>query len=437
MLYKLPISCLIIVLYISVIYFYDRHIKNKTHHIRIFDRLLITGIIYLVFDVLLEYTVNHLDTVPDWINMLCHLGFLWSLDYMVLVIFEYIMHITGAKPKTRPGLILVYAPFVLCMLILLFGMGSLEYRIGQYTNYSMGPPVYTCYIIVVSYVVISIVLFFRKWKYLQKNKRLVLGLCLPVVSVTLLIQMIYPEILITSLSFTMMILAIYIHMENAANQELNNFHTEVVYSFANMIESRDGSTGGHVKRTTRYVELIVHELINNGDYTNILTKDYVDCLIKAAPMHDVGKISVPDAILQKPGKLTDDEYEQMKKHTVTGAALIDTSMKNLGDEQYIAIAHEVALYHHEKWNGRGYPEQLSGTDIPLCARIMSVADVFDAVSQNRCYRDAMSLDQSFEIIRRGSGTDFDPAIAEIFIRNRDKVEEIYNNFITMEKKENI
>lgn len=142
-------------------------------------------------------------------------------------------------------------------------------------------------------------------------------------------------------------------------------------------------------------------------------------------MHDVGKIGIPDAILQKPGKLTTEEFEKMKEHPVIGEKIIKDTFSHLFNGEYENMAFQVAMYHHEKWNGKGYPEGLSGTQIPLCARIMAVADVFDAVSAKRCYRDAMPLKQCYSIIESGRGEDFDPDIVDAFMMNREKIEEIY------------
>ena len=169
----------------------------------------------------------------------------------------------------------------------------------------------------------------------------------------------------------------------------------------------------------------------------MLTKDYITNLLKAAPMHDIGKVSVPDEILQKPGKLSDEEYEIMKKHAENGGNIIRETFRNLGDEEFRVTAFEVARYHHEKWNGKGYPDGLIGKDIPLCARIMAVADVFDAVSEKRCYRDAMPLEKCFHIIAEGSGKDFDPLIASIFLDIRDKVEEVHAEFAAETERESI
>lgn len=141
-------------------------------------------------------------------------------------------------------------------------------------------------------------------------------------------------------------------------------------------------------------------------------------------MHDVGKIAVPDAILQKPGRLTREEFEQMKQHAEKGGEIIRQTFGRMGNEQYMEIACDIARHHHEKWNGRGYPDGLKRKEIPLCARIMAIADVFDAVSENRCYRAALPLEQCFAIIEEGSGQDFDTILAEVFLDIRDKVEAI-------------
>ena len=135
-------------------------------------------------------------------------------------------------------------------------------------------------------------------------------------------------------------------------------------------------------------------------------------------------LNTTDAILQKPGRLTDEEFAIMRTHTEKGGEIIKETFGHIGDGEYEKMTYEVARYHHEKWNGKGYPQGLAGEDIPLCARIMSVADVFDAVSAKRCYRDAMPLEQCFEIIEKGSGQDFDPDIAEVFLDMRERIGQV-------------
>lgn len=203
------------------------------------------------------------------------------------------------------------------------------------------------------------------------------------------------------------------------------YHEEMVMGFATLVENKDGSTGGHIKRTTEYVKLLAEELRKRGHYKETLTKAYIKNLCMAAPMHDIGKIAVPDVILQKPGRLTEEEFTQIKLHAENGGRIIQETFGHLQNEEYTKIAYEVARFHHEKWNGRGYPEGLKRKEIPLSARIMAVADVFDAISEKRCYRDAMSMDQCFDIILEGSGQDFDPIIAEVFLDCREQVEKIH------------
>ena len=216
------------------------------------------------------------------------------------------------------------------------------------------------------------------------------------------------------------------NQENPAMEQLSHYHDEMIMGFATLVENKDGSTGGHIRRTTVYVKLLAEELRERGYYKEILTKDYIKNLGMAAPMHDIGKISIPDVILQKPGRLTKEEFDIIKLHSENGGKIIKDTFGHLGNEVYAQMAYQVARYHHEKWNGKGYPEGLKGEEIPLCARIMAIADVFDAVSEKRCYRDAMPLEQCFDIIAQGSGQDFEPILAEVFLDMSDKVKAAHN-----------
>lgn len=152
-----------------------------------------------------------------------------------------------------------------------------------------------------------------------------------------------------------------------------------------------------------------------------MTSDFKDHLLNASPIHDIGKISTPDTILQKPGKLTDEEYAIMKKHAVAGGEIIQEIFKDLDDKEFLQTAYDVARYHHERWNGKGYPEGLKETEIPFAARIMAIADVFDAISAKRCYRDAMPLETCFQIIKEGAGKDFDPELVKLFLGAKEKI----------------
>lgn len=162
-------------------------------------------------------------------------------------------------------------------------------------------------------------------------------------------------------------------------------------------------------------------------YKDEIDDFYIENISKAAPLHDIGKIRVPDAILQKPGKLTPEEFEEMKRHATEGSIIVRDTIGDIGAPEYIEIINDVVKYHHEKWNGTGYPCNLSGEDIPLAARIMAVADVFDALVSKRCYKDEFSVDKAYEIIHEDSGKHFDPKVVEAFEAIRGDVEDYLLN----------
>lgn len=197
---------------------------------------------------------------------------------------------------------------------------------------------------------------------------------------------------------------------------------------ADMVEVRDSDTGAHIQKTVAYVQIILDGLNKKGYYSDQLTKTFMEDVIKSAPLHDVGKINIPDAILNKPGKLTDEEYDIMKTHTTAGKAIIDKAINAVEGESYLREARNMAAYHHERIDGRGYPEGLSGEDIPLSARIMAVADVFDALTSPRVYKPAFSLEKALSILREGSGTQFDDKCVEVFIDALDDVKKILMKF---------
>ena len=201
----------------------------------------------------------------------------------------------------------------------------------------------------------------------------------------------------------------------------------VLTGMATMVESRDNSTGGHIRRTSDCVRVFAEELLKRPS-TDSGTEKFYENVVKAAPMHDLGKIAVPDAILQKPGKFTDEEYEKMKSHSAEGARIVKNVLSEVDDLEFKKIAINVAHYHHEKWDGSGYPDKLKGEEIPLEARIMALADVFDALVSKRCYKDSFSYDKAFQIIEESLGSHFDPDLGQKFIACRSKLEELYNSY---------
>lgn len=425
---KLQIGCMLIILYIVFVYRKEIKRYRQKHKITVFDIMLTVGIVSVFFDGITAYTVNHLEEVSRTANMIFHLCFLVGLDLFIFCLFVYMLSITAGMPKKKRGIFLIYCPLFVNIILVVVNIPNLQYIEGNVSNYSMGMSAYTCFAMAATYIVASIVIFFSRWRYIENHKRVSMFTYLLMLAVITVFQMLHPQSLITSLCAVLIILGVYLNQENPSVTELGRYHEEMTMGFATLVENKDGSTGGHIKRTTMYVRVLAEELRRRGYYREMLTKDYMRYLCMAAPMHDIGKISVPDAILQKPGKLTDEEFAKMKEHAANGGKIVQETFGHLGNEQYAEMAYQVARYHHEKWNGRGYPEGLSGKEIPLCARVMAIADVFDAVSEKRCYRDAMPIDQCFSIIEEGSGQDFDPILAEVFLDIRDKVEEIHREF---------
>lgn len=200
---------------------------------------------------------------------------------------------------------------------------------------------------------------------------------------------------------------------------------KMIIGFAKLVENRDTVTGKHLERTSSYVLIIGMHFMNNGLFPEIVDDRWVETLRKVAPLHDIGKVSIPDGILNKPGKLTDDEFALMKRHTIYGDNIIENILKDSVDEDYYAMAKDVARHHHERWDGRGYPDGLSGEAIPLSARVMAVADVFDALVTPRPYKPAFPPDEAFKILEESKGTQFDPVCVEAFMENKDFVLKIF------------
>lgn len=213
-------------------------------------------------------------------------------------------------------------------------------------------------------------------------------------------------------------------------KEIIKIQDRTIISLSNLVENRDLDTGEHVKRTRDYVELLSKACLTDGFYKDIINEKFIDYMIKGAPTHDIGKIVISDSILKKPGKLTNLEYDLMKVHASEGGRIVNEILGEEYDKDYVKIAVDIASYHHEKWNGKGYPSGLQGDEIPLCARIMAVADVFDALVSPRCYKEPMSYEKAFEIIEDGAGKDFDPILVSEFMKYKASVIKINESYKT-------
>ncbi len=231
----------------------------------------------------------------------------------------------------------------------------------------------------------------------------------------------------------------YIQLLDSYNEKLQSeveqktehivqMHDNLILSLAMMVESRDNSTGGHITRTSEGVRILIDAIKEEG--TLDLSEEFCRDVIKAAPMHDLGKIAVDDAILRKPGKFTDEEYEKMKQHPAEGAKVIHKILLHTDDESFKSVAENVAHYHHERWDGKGYPEGLAGERIPLEARIMAVADVYDALVSKRVYKEAFDFEKANAIILEGMGSQFDPSLKEVYEKARPRLEAFYQKEAT-------
>lgn len=213
----------------------------------------------------------------------------------------------------------------------------------------------------------------------------------------------------------------------AKTENIRKIQKDILISMASIVENRDSNTGGHIARTSDIVRIFVDYLQKNKDYPE-LTDHMARSIVEAAPLHDFGKIAIPDVILNKPGKFTDEEYEKMKEHSAKGAVIVRQILKHSDDDRFRHIAVNVAHYHHEKWDGNGYPEKIKGTDIPFEARVMALADVFDALVSKRVYKESMGFDKAFSIIEESSGTHFDPQLCADFLECRKQLEDLYNSY---------
>lgn len=209
----------------------------------------------------------------------------------------------------------------------------------------------------------------------------------------------------------------------AKTEQIVALNDKLVMGMATMVESRDNSTGGHIRRTSEGVRILTDEMRKGGSFK--LPDEFCDKLVKAAPMHDLGKIAVDDAILRKPGRFTPEEYEKMKAHAAEGARVVREILADTDDEEFRRIAENIAHYHHERVDGSGYPNGLRGDEIPLEARIMAIADVYDALVSKRVYKESYSFKKADKIILEGMGTQFDPLLREYYEAARPKLEAYY------------
>jgi len=202
-----------------------------------------------------------------------------------------------------------------------------------------------------------------------------------------------------------------------------------IFAMAKLTESRDHETGAHLEKVQSYCRIIAEHLYHQKKFADIIDRDYIRLIYTTSPLHDIGKVGIPDGVLLKPGRLTDREYDIMKVHTIIGSETLDAALKKFPDAKFLQMARDIALTHHERFDGQGYPNQLVGNEIPLCGRIVALADVYDALISKRVYKQAFAQDVAHSIIVEESGTHFDPEIVEAYIQNVDKFITIQDQFL--------
>ena len=217
--------------------------------------------------------------------------------------------------------------------------------------------------------------------------------------------------------------------------ELAATRQATILSLATLAETRDNETGQHIRRTQKYAKVLAEQLLQQGDYSDSLTEDVVEEIYQSAPLHDIGKVGIPDRILHKAGPLSEEEFEVMKTHTTLGSNAIEEAIITIGDGhhqngamKFLHCARDIAHYHHEKWDGSGYPKGLCGEAIPITARIMALVDVYDALVSERVYKEAFSRDKAERIILKESEGQFDPKVLEAFKSVKDKFWQIRRDF---------
>lgn len=371
---KLQLGCLLAIAYIEISYI-RATMKGKIPCNPFFDALLAVAPWAVFFDGLTAWTVNHMDIVPEFWNRSAHLLFFLSMDLTVLITTGYLYdRLLGFRNQEKEGLLLGL-PGTVSLILIIAGMGELVYIPGKTTWYSIGFPVYVCYGTVILYYGSILYFVITRRRFLPRDKLLGTLSFIGIAGIILAVQVIFPEVLLTSLFPTLLLLGIYMDFENPFLRKVTMQRDEMVNGFATMVECRDNDTGGHINRTRGYVDLMLKKMRHDRRYRPVLSRDYLE---------------------------------------------------NVSNADFRQIAYEVARFHHEKYNGSGYPDGLKGEEIPLHARVMAIADVFDAVSQRRCYRDAMSVEESFSILEKGSSSDFDPNIVRIFLDARREVIALMN-----------
>ena len=284
------------------------------------------------------------------------------------------------------------------------------------------------YFISMLYLVINMIIVGKRFN----NRDIVTIIMVLIILVAGIIPMVFFHINITYMAIAISASICYIYYNDLVQQDIQaelvlnqkkmtSMQLHIISGLANLIENRDMETGEHITRTSTYVKMLSEYSRNENVYKDEIDSHFINLIYTLAPLHDIGKILVSDTILKKPGKLTPEEFEEMKKHAALGGSVVREVLNGITDEEYLSFASDIATFHHERWDGTGYPKGIKGEEIPLSARIMAIADVFDALISERCYKKAFPADVAFKIIEEESGSHFDPKLVEVFLRHKDEL----------------
>lgn len=282
------------------------------------------------------------------------------------------------------------------------------------------------YLISLIYLVFGMV---RVGKKFQQRDTWTIGMIIVILAAGILPMNVY-RLNITYIAVAVSAILCYVYYNDLVQQdikaeliarqnEISDMQAHIILGLASLIEGRDLETGEHVSRTSAYVKTLAEKAMKEGVYRDEIDEHFISLMYRLAPMHDIGKIVVSDRILKKPGRLTQEEFEQIRRHAAEGGRLVREVLAGVTDQEYLSFASDIAAHHHERWDGKGYPDGLAGIAIPLSARIMAIADVFDALISERCYKRAFPLEAAFEIIREEAGKQFDPLLVEVFLKYKE------------------
>ena len=362
-----------------------------------------------------------LDTVPS--PPALH-AFVKLVEFCVLPLIPALLAFACSNFKTARivGIVLIVHAVVEITLLPFGGVIVIDdhgiyHRGGLYFIYVIA------FVLSFVYLLAAFIQLSRRFKQRDLSTLLIMLL---VVLITVVPPLINREVRTLFLGMSLCSMLLYIYYEGLVQQDLaaelarhnariGNMQESTIIGMANLIESRDGNTGQHVKNTAAYVGMISKAALEAGLYPETITPHFAELAQKAAPLHDVGKIVVPDQILNKPGPLTPEEFAIIQTHASEGGRIVHRILEGVTEPEYTEIAADIASYHHEKWDGSGYPEGLQGEEIPIAARIMAIADVYDALVSKRVYKDPIPADEALDIIEKDTGSHFDPELAPLFI----------------------